>query len=126
LIGVATVAAWTGLVAQGRTGCSTSPAVIGSIACGTLATAVGTHWVLRSTTPWTLPEDESGSASAEPLNQSELRAVFVRLGALVDSWKPIRFRLMPFVTGTLAVLLLLSTILPWRELVDPIALGPTA
>ncbi|MEV0283772.1 hypothetical protein AB0H36_06570 [Kribbella sp. NPDC050820] len=125
-IGVTTVTAWTGFAAQGRPSCATSPAVIGTIVCGTLATAVAAHWATRSTAPWTVPEEGSGEASAEPLNQSELRAVFVRLSDQVDSWTPFRFQLFPFVTGALAVLLVLSTVLPWRELVDPVALGPTA
>jgi hypothetical protein len=125
-IGVVTVAAWTGFAAQGRPSCTTSPAVIGTIVCGTLATAVAAHWATRSTTPWAVPEDESGTVSAEPLNQSELRAVFVQLVAQVAAWTPFRFRLFPFVSGTLAVLLVLSTVLPWRELIDPVALGPTA
>lgn len=125
-IGVVTLAAWTGFAAQGRPSCTTSPAVIGTIVCGTLATAVAAHWATRSTAPRTAPENQSEGASDEPLNQSELRAVFVQLGAQVDSWTPFRFRLFPFASGVLAVLLVLSTVLPWRELLDPIALGPTA
>ncbi|MEU4608775.1 hypothetical protein AB0F43_37800 [Kribbella sp. NPDC023972] len=125
-IGLVTVTAWTGFAAQGRPNCATSPAVIGTIVCGTVATAVAAHWATRSTAAWTVPEDESGDASAEPLNQSELRAVFVRLGDQVATWTPLRFRLFPFTSGTLAVLLLASTVLPWRELVDPVALGPTS
>jgi hypothetical protein len=100
--------------------------VIGTIVCGTLATMVAAHWATRSTTPWTVPDEAPDETSAEPLNQSELRAVFVRLGVEIDSWTPVRFRLFPFVSGTLAVLLVLSTVLPWRELLDPVALGPTA
>ena len=50
-IGLVTVAAWTGFAAQGRPSCTTSPAVIGTIACGTLATAVAAHWATRSTRP---------------------------------------------------------------------------
>ncbi|TCO49206.1 hypothetical protein EV646_103184 [Kribbella antiqua] len=126
VIGVVTGMVWIGLVTQGRAGCSTSPAVIGTIASGVLATAVATHWATRSSPPWTVAAENSGDASAEPLNQSELRSVFVRLVAQVDSWTPIRFRILPFATGTLAVLLVLSTVLPWRELLDPVALGPTA
>ncbi len=120
------MAAWTGFAAQGRPSCTTSPAVIGTIVAGTLATAVAEHWATRSTAPWTVPDDTSGAGSAEPLNQSELRAVFVQLVTQVDASTPFRFRLFPFVSGTLAVLLVFSTVLPWRELLDPVALGPTA
>ncbi|GAB2634028.1 hypothetical protein [Kribbella swartbergensis] len=118
--------AWTGFAAQGRPSCTSSPAVIGTIVCGTLATMVAAHWATRSTTPWTVRDESPDETSSEPLNQSELRTVFVRLGAEVDSWTPFRFRVFPFVSGTLAVLLVLSTVLPWRELLDPVALGPTA
>ena len=32
--------------------------------------------------------------------------------------------MVPVVAGTLTTLLLLSTVLPWRELVDPVSIGP--
>lgn len=125
-IALVTVATWTGLVAQGRSGCTTSPAVIGTIACGTIATAVAAHWVMRSPAPPASVDDEPGEDAEEPLNQSELRAVFVRLMTTVDNWPSLRLQLMPVLTGVLAVLLVASTVLSWRELLDPVALGPTA
>ncbi|WP_433162881.1 hypothetical protein [Kribbella sp. CA-247076] len=125
-VALTTLAAWTGFAAQGRPSCTTSPAVIGTIVLGMLATGVAAHWATRSTTPWTVADEASDDVSTEPLNQSELRAVFVRLGAEVDAWTPFRFRMFAFASGTLAVLLVLSTVLPWRELLDPVALGPTA
>ncbi|TDD30796.1 hypothetical protein E1218_00330 [Kribbella turkmenica] len=125
-VALTTVAAWTGFAAQGRPSCATSPTVIGTLVFGTLATGVAAHWATRSTAPWTVPEDGPGDGSAEPLNQSELRAVFVQLGDEVDAWTPFRFRGFAFASGALAVLLALSTALPWRELLDPVALGPTA
>lgn len=126
VIGAITVLAWSGLIVQGRAGCSTSPAVIGILLCGALATAVATHWATRPEAPPAPADEATDGASDEPLNQSELRAVFLRLQAQVAAWAPHRFQFLPFVTAALASLLLLSTVLPWRELLDPIALGPTA
>ncbi len=127
MVAAVTMAAWTGFVQQGRPSCSFSPAVIGTLLCGTLATAVAGYWatqlIRRPMTSRPTLLDDSPNPSAEPLNQSELRALFVQMLDRVANWTPIRGRLMPFATGTLAVLVLLSTVLPWRELRDPVAVG---
>ncbi|TDD63056.1 hypothetical protein E1263_01745 [Kribbella antibiotica] len=124
---VVTMVAWTGFVQQGRPSCSFSPAVIGTLVCGTLATTVAGYWATQlirpPMTPEPTPGDDSPNASAEPLNQSELRALFVRMIDRTENLAPIRVRLMPFATGTLAVLVLLSTVLPWRELRDPVSVS---
>ncbi|WP_405062448.1 hypothetical protein OG474_12625 [Kribbella sp. NBC_01505] len=127
VLAVVTMVAWTGFVQQARPSCSFSPAVIGTLACGTLATAVAGYWATQlirgPMTPRPTPVDDSPNVSAEPLNQSELRALFVRMIDRTAIRAPIRGRFMPFATGTLAVLVLLSTVLPWRELRDPVAVG---
>ncbi|MFB6721546.1 hypothetical protein ACFCV3_15335 [Kribbella sp. NPDC056345] len=127
VVAAVTMAAWTGFVQQGRPSCSFSPAVIGTLACGTLATAVAGYWatqlVRRPMTPRPTLGNDSPNPSAEPLNQSELRALFVRMIDRTESWTSIRAGMMPFATGALAVLVLFSTVLPWRELRDPVAVG---
>jgi hypothetical protein len=50
--------------------------------------------------------------------------VFLSLGSRTGSSTPIRAAGLPLATGACAALLLLSTVLPWRELLDPVALGP--
>ncbi|MFI5730160.1 hypothetical protein ACIA49_08585 [Kribbella sp. NPDC051587] len=127
VLAAVTMAAWTGFVQQDRPTCAFSPAVIGTLACGTLATAVAGYWATQlfrgPMTPRPTSVDDLPNVSAEPLNQSELRALFVRMLDRIESWAPARGWLMPFATGTLAVLVLLSTVLPWRELRDPVAVG---
>jgi len=127
VVALVTMAAWTGFVQQDRPGCSFSPAVIGTLTCGTLATAVAGYWATQLFRPPATPRgtssDDSPNSSTQPLNQSELRALFVRMLERTESWTPVRTRLMPFATGTLAVLILFSTVLPWRELRDPVAVG---
>ncbi|WP_344150022.1 hypothetical protein [Kribbella yunnanensis] len=126
-VAVVTMVAWTGFVQQGRPSCSFSPAVIGTLACGTIATAVAGYWATqlfrRPMTPEPTLGNDSPNPSAEPLNQSELRALFVRMLDQTAKWTPVRGRIMPLATGILAVLVLLSTVLPWRELRDPVAVG---
>ncbi|MEV8374160.1 hypothetical protein AB0P21_15570 [Kribbella sp. NPDC056861] len=125
LVVVAT--ACVGLAWQGRSGCATSPAVIGFVLCGGLATVVATHWATRLTTPAPLfaaPPEDPENSSEEILDQSELRAVFVELTAFATSPALRRPVAVPVLAGSLATLLLLSTVLPWRELLDPVALGP--
>ncbi|QNE19288.1 hypothetical protein F1D05_16915 [Kribbella qitaiheensis] len=121
-LAVITATAWIGLAGQGRAGCSTSPTVIGIVACGTLAAAVAAYWAIRTQVRDPVLAEAAEDASDEPLNQSELRAIFLRLTSLADV--PARSALVPIVAGTLAALLLLSTALPWRELIDPVSIGP--
>ncbi len=121
-LAVITATAWIGLTGQGRTGCSTSPAVIGIVTCGTLAAAVAAWWAIRTQAPRPLLQDVAEDSSAGPLNQSELREIFVRLTTQTDV--PACTPIAPTVAGTLAALLLLSTVLPWRELIDPVSIGP--
>jgi len=127
MVGLITLTTCAGLVAQGRTGCGTSPSVTGTVLFGGLAVGVAMHWASRSPTPRPLLADPAGSpenSSEIPLNQSELRAVFLYLGSRTGSPTPIRSAGLPLATGVCAALLLLSTVLPWRELLDPVALGP--
>lgn len=123
--------AWTGLAWQGRSGCGTSPAVIGFVVCGGLATVIATHWATRSPRVSALldgPPEGPENSSEEVLDQSELRAVFLKLTAFTDSPAisgPVAAPVVaPVLAGSLAAMLLLSTVLPWRELLDPVALGP--
>ncbi|ONI68422.1 hypothetical protein BWI15_36120 [Kribbella sp. ALI-6-A] len=122
-LAVLTAAIWTGLVVQGRSGCSTSPAVIGTLVGGTLAVAVCAHWATRPFPARGVLRDRGESVADEPLNQSELRATFVHLCDLVPV-RPARGATAALVPAAASALLLLSTVLPWRELVDPVALGP--
>jgi hypothetical protein len=125
LVVVAT--AWVGLAWQGRSGCAISPAVIGFVVCGGLATVVATHWATRLPTPVALleaPPEDPENSSEEILDQSELRAVFVELTTFTTSPARRKPVVVPVLAGSLAALLLLSTVLPWRELLDPVALGP--
>jgi hypothetical protein len=127
VVGLITLTTCAGLIAQGRTGCGTSPSVTGTVLFGGLAVGVATHWASRSRTPRPVLADPAGSpenSSEIPLNQSELRAVFLYLGSRTGSPSPIRSVGLPLATGACAALLLLSTVLPWRELLDPVALGP--
>jgi hypothetical protein len=122
-----TATAWAGLATQGPTGCSTSPTVIGFVLCGGLAASIAAYWATHAPAlPPVLEavEDGAENSSEEPLNQSELRAIFLRLSSLADSAPVSRTMVIPLIAGTLAALLLLSTVLPWRELLDPVALGP--
>ncbi|GAA1635080.1 hypothetical protein GCM10009744_24830 [Kribbella alba] len=117
-----TAITWTGLVSQGRSGCSTSPTVIGTILCGGLATALCAYWATRSPTLEPVLAEGPESSSEMPLDQSDLRATFLRLTSLTDL--PNRSVLVPVLTGSLAALLILTTVLPWRELIDPVSIGP--
>jgi hypothetical protein len=74
---VLTAVVWTGLVVQGRSGCATSPAVIGAIACGALAATVCAHWATRDVPVDEVLPERPEKSSDQPLNQSELRATFV-------------------------------------------------
>jgi|SRR5215207_7958700 len=125
---VVTGTAWVGLATQGRTGCATSPAVIGVVVCGGLASSIAAFWATRSPAPPALlasPSEVTENSSGEPLDQSELRAAFLRLSPVAKSSAEVRTTIEPLLTGTLAALLLASTVLPWRDLLDPVALGPT-
>ncbi|TCN40290.1 hypothetical protein EV644_106218 [Kribbella orskensis] len=125
---VVTGTAWVGLATQGRTGCSTSPAVIGVVVCGALASSIAAFWATRSPAPPALlaaPSDVTENSSGEPLDQTELRAAFLRLSPVAENSADLRTTIEPILTGTLAALLLASTVLPWRDLLDPVALGPT-
>src|SRR4051794_40780412 len=51
VVGLITLTTWAGLIAQGRTGCGTSPSVTGTVLFGGLAVGVATHWASRSPTP---------------------------------------------------------------------------
>ena len=127
VLGLITLTAWAGLASQGRTGCATSPAVIGIVLCGSLSVSVAASWATRAQAPQPLlvePLEKPENLSEEPLNQSELRATFLQLSSLADSPAPTRAPLVPVLTGSAAALLLLSTVLPWRELIDPVSLGP--
>lgn len=120
-------AAWTGLAAQGRTGCSTSPAVIGVVVCGGLAASIAAYWATRvpgPSAPLEQAADDIENSSERPLDQSELRAIFLRLSSQTETPAVSRPVTVPLLTGALAALLLLTTVLPWRELLDPVALGP--
>jgi hypothetical protein len=126
VIGLVTLTTWASLLAQGRSACETSPNVTGTVLFGGLAVGVATHWATRSPAPRTALAESAGSpenSSEIPLNQSELRAVFLYLGSRIGSSTPIRSAGLPLATGACAALLLLSTVLPWRELLDPVALG---
>ncbi|HET6298012.1 MAG TPA: hypothetical protein VFG33_31830 [Kribbella sp.] len=123
-IALVTVITWAGLASQGRTGCSTSPAVIGIVACGSLAASIAAYWATRVPVVEPVVPEQPEPAPETPLNQSEIRATFVQLSSVADSATP-RPTLIPVVSGALAALLLLSTVLPWRELIDPVSLGPT-
>ncbi|WP_432942756.1 hypothetical protein ACQPXM_37620 [Kribbella sp. CA-253562] len=122
-LAVLTAAVWTGLVVQGRSGCSSSPAVIGTLAGGTLAVGVCVHWATRKVPAREVLLDRGETVADEPLNQSELRATFVQLCDLV-AVRPARGTTAALVPAAASALLLLSTLLPWRELVDAVALGP--
>lgn len=127
VVGLITLTTLAGLIAHARTGCGTSPSVTGTALFGALAVGVATHWASRSPTPRPVLADPAGSpenSSKIPLNQSELRAVFLYLGSRTGSPAAIRSAGLPLATGACAALLLLSTVLPWRELLDPVALGP--
>jgi len=119
---VITATAWIGLAGQGRTGCASSPAVIGTVVSGTLAAAVAAYWATRTRVLEPVLTEAAEGPSDEPLNQSELREIFLRLTSLADV--STRSAAIPVVTGTLAAVLLLSTVLPWRELIDPVSIGP--
>ncbi|TDU90570.1 hypothetical protein EV138_4162 [Kribbella voronezhensis] len=121
-LAVITGTAWIGLTGQGRTGCSTSPAVIGVVTCGSLATAIAAVWAIRTQASRPVLPEVAEDSPDGPLNQSELREIFVRLTAQLDV--PARRPIAPIVAGALAALLLLSTVLPWRELIDPVSIGP--
>jgi len=124
-LGVLTVAAWTTLLSQGRTGCETSPAVLGTTITGALATLVAALWARRSTdAPQDLVSPSNDDQGPEELNQAELRAAFLQLQGLIPSREADRTARLAPLAGTTAGLLLLSTVLPWREMVDPVALGP--
>ncbi|GAA1556231.1 hypothetical protein GCM10009741_71030 [Kribbella lupini] len=118
-----TAVVWTGLVVQGRSGCATSPAVIGAVVCGVLAATVCAHWATRGVPVDELLPERPEKSSDQPLNQSELRATFVQLCDFVTPGPP-RRSVAAVLTAAASALLLLSTLLPWRELVDPVALGP--
>ncbi|GAB3816806.1 hypothetical protein GCM10028799_20060 [Kribbella italica] len=120
---VLTAVVWTGLVVQGRSGCATSPAVIGVVVSGVLAASVCAHWATRNVPVDELLPERPEKSSDEPLNQSELRATFVQLCDFVTAGPP-RRSAAALLTAAAAALLLLSTLLPWRALVDPVALGP--
>ncbi|MGC4937592.1 hypothetical protein [Kribbella sp. DT2] len=120
---VLTAVVWTGLVVQGRSGCTTSPAVIGVIACCAAAAVICAHWATRAVPVEELLPERPEKSSEEPLNQSELRATFVQLCDFVAPGPP-RRSFAALLSAAAAGLLLLSTLLPWRELVDPVALGP--
>jgi hypothetical protein len=122
ILAILTATTWTGLVAQGRSGCSTSPAVIGTILFGGLSAALCGYWATRSPTLEPLLDDGSENSSETALDQSALRATFLHLTSLTDL--PRRSVLVPVLTGSLSALLLLTTVLPWRELIDPVSLGP--
>ncbi|MEU0096863.1 hypothetical protein [Kribbella sp. NPDC006257] len=121
-LAVITGTAWIGLAGQGRSGCSTSPAVIGTVVCGTLAAAVSAYWAIRTQVPPPVLTNLTEERSDEPLNQSELRAIFLKL--ISQAELSTRSALVPIVTGTLSALLLFSTVLSWRELIDPVSIGP--
>ncbi|NEA34496.1 hypothetical protein [Streptomyces sp. SID13031] len=119
--------AWTGLAWQGRSGCASSPAVIGFVVCGGLAALVATHWATRLPAVSPLLGDPSKAlenSSEEVLDQSALRAIFLQLTSFTESRASSRPVVVPVLAGSLAAMLLLSTVLPWRELLDPVALGP--
>ncbi|MEV6285306.1 hypothetical protein [Kribbella sp. NPDC051770] len=122
-LGVLTAVVWTGLVVQGRSGCATSPAVIGVVGSGVLATAICAHWAARHEAVAELLPERPEKSSEDPLNQSELRATFVQLCDFVAPGTA-RRTVAALLSAVAAALLLLSTLLPWRELVDPVALGP--
>jgi hypothetical protein len=122
-VSLLTAVVWTGLVVEGRSGCATSPAVIGVIACGVLAATICAHWATRGTPVDELLPERPEKTSEEPLNQSELRATFVQLCDFVSPAPP-RRSTASLLSAAAAALLLLSTLLPWRALVDPVALGP--
>ncbi len=101
--------------------------MIGVVVCGGLAASIAAYWATRLPDPPDLlerSEDDAENSSEEPLNQSELRAEFLRLSSQADSTAIPRPVFVPLVVGASAALLLLSTVLPWRELLDPVALGP--
>ncbi|WP_145803273.1 hypothetical protein [Kribbella amoyensis] len=123
-VAVVTGATWTGLVVQGRAGCSTSPAVIGTLCCGLLGAAVAASWATRVRDVPPLLAGPVEDSSAEPLNQSELRETFVRLVSAIET-RTVRAGRPAVLAGVAAALLLVSTVLPWRELIDPVATGPT-
>jgi hypothetical protein len=124
-IALVTGTAWAGLAVQGRSGCSTSPAVIGTVVCGGLAAAIAAHWATRTPDLEPLLPEHSRESSENPLNQSELRETFLWLSSFTAPPKR-RPTIIPVLAGAGAALLLLSTTLPWRELIDPVALGPTS
>jgi hypothetical protein len=70
------------------------------------------------------PSEGPENTSEESLDQSELRAVFLELAASAEPPPLSRPVVGPVLAGSLAAVLLLSTVLPWRELLDPVALGP--
>ncbi|MDX6279572.1 MAG: hypothetical protein QOH03_643 [Kribbellaceae bacterium] len=124
---VVAATAWTGLAWQGRSGCGTSPAVIGFVASAALATLVATSWATRLPTVSPLlggPSEGTENSSEESLDQSELRAIFLELASSAEPPPVSRPVVAPVLAGSLAAILLLSTVLPWRELLDPVALGP--
>lgn len=119
--------AWTGLAWQGRSGCATSPAVIGFVVSGGLAAVIATCWATRLPTVSPLlgdPSEGAENTSEESLDQSELRAIFLELAASTERPAVSRPVVVPVLAGSLAAMLLLSTVLPWRELRDPVSLGP--
>ncbi|GAA3556939.1 hypothetical protein GCM10022235_26240 [Kribbella ginsengisoli] len=128
-VAVAAVAAtaWSGLAWQGRSGCGTSPAVIGFLVSAALAAVIAAYWATCSPTVSPLlgsPSEGRENSSEESLDQSELRAIFVELTSSTESRPVSRPVVAPVLAGSLAAILLLSTVLPWRELLDPVALGP--
>ncbi|MFI5711350.1 hypothetical protein [Kribbella sp. NPDC051620] len=124
---VVAATAWTGLAWQGRSGCGTSPAVIGFLVSAALAAVIATYWATRLPTVSPLfgdPSEGWENSSEESLDQSELRAIFVELASSTEPPPVSRPVVAPVLAGSLAAALLLSTVLPWRELLDPVALGP--
>ena len=49
-LGGLTIIGWAGLLSQGRTGCDDSPAVLGTLLLGCLATVIATLWTRRPAT----------------------------------------------------------------------------
>ncbi|MFC0626940.1 hypothetical protein [Kribbella deserti] len=125
VLGVLTIFAWGGLVTQGRTNCGSSPAIVGTVTLGLIATVTMIVWARHQEkpVPQLLPGGADAKAEAEPLNQAELRVAFVYLQQVLDRLKASHvLRLAPLAAGA-SGLLLLSTVLPWWELVDPVATG---
>lgn len=124
VIGTLTVLAWAGLVTQGRTGCGTSPAIIGTVTLGLVATVTAIIWARhRERLPPLLTETSESDEDPEPLNQAELHAAFVYLQKVLSALKESHVLRLAPLAATASGLLLLTTVLPWRELVDPMATG---